>query len=90
MFDKKQYKEWIILSKYLSWDEIFRYFKRVYDYKNEEQLNQTLNNYLNNLPIKDIKEYEREILNVNVIEDNNVYVVIDFKKEEENEYNRIN
>lgn len=63
MFDKKQYKEWNILSKYLSWDEIFRYFKRVYDYKNEEQLNQTLNNYLNNLPIKDIEEYEREILN---------------------------
>ncbi|AXF96818.1 hypothetical protein [Spiroplasma phoeniceum] len=63
MFDKKQYKKWNILSKYLSWDEIFRYFKRVYDYKNEEQLNQTLNNYLNNLPIKDIEEYEREILN---------------------------
>ncbi|APE74046.1 hypothetical protein [Spiroplasma citri] len=63
MFDKKQYKEWNILSKYLSWYEIFRYFKRVYDYKNEEQLNQTLNNYLNNLPIKDIEEYEREILN---------------------------
>ncbi|WFG98516.1 hypothetical protein M1770_00665 [Spiroplasma citri] len=63
MFDKKQYKEWNILSKYLSWDEIFRYFKRVYDYKNEEELNQALNNYLNNLPIKDIEEYEREILN---------------------------
>lgn len=54
MFDKKQYKEWKILSKYLSWDEIFRYFKRVYDYKNEEELTQALNNYLNNLPIKDI------------------------------------
>lgn len=63
MFDKKQYKEWKILSKYLSWDEIFRYFKRVYDYKNEEELSQALNNYLNNLPIKDIEEYEREILN---------------------------
>ncbi|WP_342218432.1 hypothetical protein [Spiroplasma endosymbiont of Amphimallon solstitiale] len=63
MFDKKQYKEWNILSKYLSWDEIFWYFKRVYDYKNEEELSQALNNYLNNLPIKDIEEYEREILN---------------------------
>ncbi|WP_425380454.1 hypothetical protein [Spiroplasma endosymbiont of Stenodema calcarata] len=54
MFDKKQYKEWNILSKYLIWDKIFRYFKRVYDYKNEEELTQALNNYLNNLPIKDI------------------------------------
>ncbi|PQP79706.1 hypothetical protein C6B38_00390 [Spiroplasma sp. ChiS] len=60
---KKQYKEWNILSKYLSWDEIFIYFKKVYHYETEEELTQVLNNYLNNLPIKDIEEYEREILN---------------------------
>ncbi|WP_348735199.1 hypothetical protein [Spiroplasma endosymbiont of Ammophila pubescens] len=61
MFDKKQYKEWNILSKYLSWYEIFRYFKRVYDYKNEEELSQELKNQLDEKD-KEIVKLKKEQL----------------------------